>query len=139
MAQVQCVVDSIRVGVACPDELTLILKQKECPNAYLPLWISQHEGQTLANVLHGRPDSKKDLATFLAANNATDFHIGFAAIYLERTSSVAKVLLSRHRRPYEVKCAIGLALALAVRADAPILVDDALYGRAGARLSTDPC
>ena len=100
MAQVQCVVDSIRVGVACPDELTLILKQKECPNAYLPLWISQHEGQTLANVLHGRPDSKKELATFLAANNATDFHIGFAAIYLERTTSVTKVLLSRHRRPY---------------------------------------
>jgi hypothetical protein len=86
MAQVQCVIDSIRVGVACPGERTLILKQKEGANTYLPVWISQHEGQTLANELHEQPDSKKELDVFLADNNATGSDIGCAEIYLEHNS-----------------------------------------------------
>ena len=139
MAQVQYVIDSIRVGVACPDELTLILKQKECTNTYLPAWISQHEGQTLANVLHGRPDSEKELDTFLADNHATDSDIGCATIYLEHNSFFAKVLLSQHHKPYEVRCPIGLALALAVRANVPILADETLFDRAGVRLSATSC
>jgi len=34
---------------------------------------------------------------------------------------------------------LGLALALAVRANAPILVDEALFDRAGVCLSATPC
>ena len=139
MAQVQCVVDSIRVGVACPDEPTLILKQKDGANAYLPLWISRQEGRILANVLQGRPDSSKALDAFLADNKATESDTGCAAVYSEDTALVAKVLLSRHRRPYEVRCPIGQALALAVRANVPILLDDALFDRAGVCLSTTSC
>jgi len=138
MGEVQCIVDSIRVATSCPDELTLILKRKN-GDSYVPIWISQQQGQTLANELHGRPDSKKELDAFLADNNATDSDIACATIYLEHNSFFAKVLLSRHHRPYEVRCPIGLALALAVRANAPILVDDALFDRAGVCLSATPC
>ena len=133
MGEVQCVVDSIRVAAASPDELTLILKRKN-GDGYVPIWISQQQGQTLANELNGRPDSKKELDAFLADNNATDSDIGCATIYLEHNSFFAKVLLSQHRKPYEVRCPIGLALALAVRANVPILVDEALFDRAGVRL-----
>lgn len=133
MGEVQCVVDSIRVAAASPDELTLILKRKN-GGSYVPIWISQQQGQTLANELNGRPDSKKELDAFLADNNATDSDIGCAIIYLEHNSFFAKVLLSQHRKPYEVSCPIGLALALAVRANVPILVDEALFDRAGVRL-----
>jgi hypothetical protein len=35
--------------------------------------------------------------------------------------------------------ALDLALALALRANARILVDEALFDRAGVRLSTTPC
>jgi len=138
MGEVQCIVDSIRVATSCPDELTLILKRKN-GDSYVPVWLSQRQGEILANELHGRPDSKKELDAFLADNNATDSDIGCATIYLEHNSFFAKVLLSRHHRPYEVRCPIGLALALAVRANAPILVDDALFDRAGVCLSATPC
>ena len=74
MGEVQCIVDSIRVATSCPDELTLILKRKN-GDSYVPIWISQQQGQTLANELHGRPDSKKELDAFLADNNATDSDI----------------------------------------------------------------
>ena len=129
MGEVQCIVDSIRVAAACP-ELTLILKPKNV-DSYLPIWISQQQGQTLANELRGRPDSSKELDAFLADNNATDSDIGCAIICLEHNTFFAKVLLSRYHRPYEVRCPIGLALALAARANAPILVDEALFDRAG--------
>ena len=138
MAQVEAEIDSIRLAAVRPDELTLILKRKT-GGSYLPIWISQHEGQTLANELNGRPDSKKKLDAFLADNNATDSDIGCAMVYLEHDTFFAKVLLSRHHRPCEVRCPIGLALALAVRANAPILVDETLFDMAGVRLAQTVC
>ena len=134
MAQVQCEIDSIRVAVACPDELTLILKQKGS-DSYVPVWLSQRQGEILADQLQGRPGREKDRHIFLADNNSADSGIECATIYLEGNAFLAKVLFSRHSGPYEVSCPIGLALAMAVRANAPILVDEALFDRAGVRLT----
>ncbi len=134
MTQIRCKVDSIRFAAACPDELTLILKRTGDGNTYLPIWIDRNEGQILADELHGRPDSKKELDSFLADNSATDSAIGCTTVYLKGDAFFAKVLLSPHTRPREVGCSIGVALALAVRANAPILVDDELFDRAGVRL-----
>ena len=133
MVQVRCEIDSIRFAAAVPRR-TLILKPKDAAS-YLPIWISPSQADILADQLHGRPDKKKDLDLFLGGINAADSDIECATIYLEDNTFFAKVLLSRHHKPYEVSCPIGLALALAVRANAPILVDDALFDRAGVRLS----
>jgi uncharacterized protein len=138
MAQVQCEIDSIRVAAACPDELTLILKQQGS-DSFVPVWLSQRQGKILADQLHGRPDSKEELDAFLASNKATASDIECAKIYLENNTLYARVLLCRHSGPYEVSCPIGLALALAVRANAPILVDEALFDRVGVHLSATPC
>ncbi len=135
MGEVQCAVDSIRVAEGRPQELTLILKQKG-ENTYLPVWISQHQGQILANELNGKPDNAKDVDAFLGENNATDSEIIAGIVYLDESAFHAKVLLSGHPSPYEVSCPIGLALAIAVRARAPILVDESLFDRAGVRLSS---
>jgi len=56
MVQVRCEIDSIRVAAACP-ELTLILKQKGS-DSYVPVWLSQRQGEILADQLHGRPDKE---------------------------------------------------------------------------------
>jgi bifunctional DNase/RNase len=133
MAEVQCEIDSIRVAAACP-ELTLILKSKGT-DGYLPIWISQPQADILAGQLHGRSDKNKDLDLFLDGVDAADSNIECASVYLEGNTFFAKVLISRHPVPYEVSCPIGLALALAVRANAPILVDGALFDRAGVRLT----
>ena len=134
MTQLRCEIDSIRVGEACPDELTLILKRGGEGITYLPIWIDQHQAQILADALNGSPDSKKELDSFLADNGATDSGIGCTTVYLKGDAFSAKVLLSPHTRPREIGCSIGVALALAVRARAPILIDDALFDRAGVHL-----
>jgi len=63
-------------------------------------------------------------------------------IHLENNTFYAKILLSRHDKPYEVKCPMGIVLTLACRANAPILVDEALFDKAGVRspypMSTAP-
>lgn len=133
MAQVETEIDSIRVAAACPQR-TLILKQKDAAS-YLPIWISPSQADILAGQLQGRPDREKDHHIFLADNNSADSNIECATIYLEGNAFLAKVLFSRHSGPHEVGCPIGLALAMAVRANAPILVDEALFDRAGVRLT----
>ena len=134
MTQVRCRIDSIRIAEACPDELTLILKREGEGSTYLPIWIDQHQAQILADELHGKPDSKKELDSFLTDSGATDSAIGCTTVYLKGDAFFAKVLLSPHTIPREVGCSIGVALALAVRDNAPILVDDALFDRAGVDL-----
>lgn len=129
MASVRCQIDSIRVAAACP-ERTLILKPRDS-STYLPIWISPPQAQILADQLNGRPDSREEIDAFLADNRATDSDIGSVTVYLESSSFFAKVLLFPLARPHEVRCSIGVALAMAVRAHAPILVDDALFDRAG--------
>jgi bifunctional DNase/RNase len=133
MAQMQCEIDSIRVAAACP-ELTLILKSKG-GDGYLPIWISRPQAEILADQLNGRPDKKKNLDLFLEGINATNSDIECAKVYLEGGTFFAKVAFSGHFVPNEVRCPIGLALALAVRANAPILVDDALLDATGVHLT----
>jgi len=58
-----CEVDSIRIAIVCPDQVTLILRQKGA-SSHVRIWISQHESRTLAG------------------NNATDSGIGLATVYL---------------------------------------------------------
>ena len=103
------------------------------------IWLSLSQAEILANVLHGRLDNKEELDAFLASNNAACSEIQCATVYLEDNTFFAKVMLWRHSGVREVRCPIGLALALAVRANAPILVDDTLLDRAGVRLSATPC
>jgi bifunctional DNase/RNase len=129
----QCEIDSIRVAAACP-ELTLILKSKDT-DGYLPIWIGRPQAEILADQLNGRPDRKKDLDLFLDSVDATDSDIECARVYLEGNTFSAKVAFSGHSIPNEVNCPIGLALALAVRTNAPILADEALFDKAGVRLT----
>jgi len=135
MGEVHCAVDSIRVAEGRPHELTLIIRQKG-ENTYLPIWISQHQGQILAGELNGKPDSTKDVDAFLDENGAACAEIIAGIVYLDENAFHTKVLLSGHPSPYEVSCPIGLALAISVRARVPILVDESLFDKAGVRLSS---
>ncbi len=135
MGVVQCTVDSIRVGAVFPDQLTLILKRKHT-DAYV-LFLSEHQGTMLADELHGRRDSNRELEAFSKRSNSIDSDIGSASFL--GGSFFAKVLLSPDRRPHEVRCPIGVALALAVRSGAPIFIDERVFEYVGARLSADLC
>ncbi len=137
MAQVETTIDSVRVTTASP-ERTIILKQKGAER-YLPFWVSSSQADILATELQGRPDKSTDPDLFLANINAADSDIKCVTIHLENNTFYAKVLLSQHDKPYEAKCPIGVALTLAYRAEAPILVDAALFNEAGVRFPPTPC
>ena len=129
MAQVETEIDSIRVATVSP-ERTIILKQKGA-DYYLPFWVSSSQADILAAQLQGRPDKSIDPDLFLANINAADSDIKCVTIHLENNTFLAKVLLSHRDKPYEVRCPIGIALDMACRAEAPILVDEALFDKAG--------
>ena len=137
MAQVETEIDSIRVAAVSPERM-LILKQKgtEC---YLPFWVSPSQADILAAHLKGRPDKSVDPDLFLANINATDSDIKCVTIHPEHNTFYAKIMLSRHGKPYEVKCPMGVALTLACRVEAPILVAEALFDKAGVCFPYTPC
>ena len=111
MAQVETTIDSIRVTTAS-SKRTIILTQKGAER-YLPFWMSSSQADILAAQLQGRPDRSTDHDLFLANINATDSNVKCVTIHLESDTFYAKVLLSQHDKPYEVKCPMGIALALA--------------------------
>jgi hypothetical protein len=86
MTELECLVDSITVTLACPDELTLILKQKAGGNTYLRVLISYHQGKLLKSELHGRPDKGGAMHAFVADNDVTDADIRDATSILRTTS-----------------------------------------------------
>jgi len=136
MAQVETTIDSIRVTTASP-ERTVILQQRGA-DCYLPFWVSSSQADILATELQGRPDKSRDPDLFLANINAVVSDIKYVTIHLENNTFYAKLLLSRHGKPYEVRCPIGTALTLACRVEAPILVDEALFDKAGVRFPPTP-
>jgi hypothetical protein len=136
MAQVETTIDSVRVTTASP-ERTIILKQKGAER-YLPFWVSSTQADILATELQGRPDKSTDPDLFLANINAADSDIKCVTIHLENNTFYAKILFSRRDKPYEAKCPIGIALTLAYRAEAPILVDEALFNKVGVTLPPYP-
>ena len=127
MAQVE--IDSVRVSMVRPERM-LILKQK-CADHYLPFWVSPSQADILVAQLKGQPDKSIDPDLFLANINAVISDIKSVTIHLENNTFYAKVLLSRHDEPYDIKCPIGIALTLACRVDVPILVDEALFDKSG--------
>jgi len=136
MAQVETTIDSIRIATVSPERM-LILKEKEA-DSYLPILISPSQEDILVAQLKGQPDKSVDPDRFLANINAANSDIKCVTIHLEHNTFYAKILFSRHGKPYEVKCPVGIALALACRADAPILVDEALFDKAGVRFPSTP-
>ncbi len=137
MAQIEMIIDSVRVAAVSP-ERTIILQQKGADH-YLPFWVSPSQADILAAQLQGRPDKSVAPDLFLDNIKTSDADIKYATIHLENNTFYAKVLLSRHGRPHEIECPIGIALALACRADAPIVVDEAVFDKAGVCFPPTPC
>jgi len=138
MAQVRCEIDSIRFAAISPERV-ILLARRWGPRCFLPVWVSSCQADILASQLQGRPDKSTALDLFLTGIEAADSHIESLTIHLENNVVYAKVLLFRLGKPTEVRCPIGIGLALAVRAQAPILVEEAIFDKAGVCLPWTRC
>ena len=136
MAQVETTIDSIRIPTVSPERV-IILKEKGAEH-YLPFWVSASQADILAGELQGRPDKSTAPDLFLTNIDATESKIKSVTIHVENGTFYAKVLLSQHDQPCEVACPIGTALTLAYRAEAPIMVDEALFDKVGVTLPPYP-
>lgn len=137
MAETEMTIDSIRVSLM-NYRRTLILKEKETEK-YLPMWIGPPEADAIAIKLQGvqspRPLTHDFLCTVIEALGAT---VKSAAINkLQDDTFYAKVTLVTDRGEIDVDCRPSDAIAVAVRAEAPVFVDEEVLDRAGIAIKTD--
>jgi len=134
---IEMVIDSIRVSLVNYQRI-VILKEKAAER-YLPIWIGPAEADAIAVKIQGatvpRPLSHDLLHSVIGALGAT-----FNSIVINDLKSdnfYAKIILNVADGQMEVDSRPSDALALAVRADAPIYVEEAVLDRAGILLDKE--
>jgi bifunctional DNase/RNase len=134
---IEMVIDSIRVSLMNYQRV-VILKEKSA-DRYLPIWIGPHEADAIAVKLQKvsvpRPLTHDLLSSIIDTLGA---HIN--SIYvndLKNDTFFAKIFLDLNGGQLEVDSRPSDALALAVRVDAPIYVDESVLDKAGILLDKE--
>lgn len=128
---VEVTVDSIRVSVMNYQRV-VILKEKQS-NRYLPIWIGPAEADAIAVKLQGvavaRPLTHDLLNSVLSALGAVVTRI--VVNELANDTFYARITLTVDGRALEIDSRPSDAIALAVRTNAPIYVEEAVLDKAG--------
>jgi bifunctional DNase/RNase len=134
---IEMVIDSIRVSLVNYQRV-VILKEKAAER-YLPIWIGPAEADAIAVKLQGatvpRPLSHDLLHSIIGDLGATLNSI--VVNDLESDTFYAKIILNVNGGQMEVDSRPSDALALAVRADVPIYVEEAVLDKAGILLDKE--
>lgn len=134
---IETVVESIRVSLVTQHRV-VILKEVD-GERHLPIWIGSYEAEAIAMELQGVTASRPlpydlmrsiidDLGGVVERISVTD---------LSDDVFYARIILRHDGREIEVDSRPSDAIALAVRARVPILVDEAVMEKAGVVLSGD--
>lgn len=134
---VEMTIDSIRVSLMNYQRV-VILKEK-MSDRYLPIWIGPSEADSIAVKLQGvsvpRPmthDLLRSVIDTLGANI-----ISITVNDLKNDTFFAKIALGVDGGQLEIDSRPSDALALAVRAEAPIFVDESVMDKAGIMLDKE--
>ena len=134
---VEMTIDSIRVSLMNYQRV-VILKEKVA-DRYLPIWIGPSEADAIAVKLQGasvpRPLTHDLLRSVVDALGASVNSI--VVCDLKNDTFFAKIILDVDGKQMEVDSRPSDALALAVRVDVPIFVDDSVLDKAGILLDKD--
>jgi bifunctional DNase/RNase len=128
-----------RIGVALVNyQRTLVLKPKET-GKYLPVWIGPCEADAIAVILQdvhlARPITHDFLVDVIKTLGATVKSVIIDR--LEDNAFYAKVSLVTDKGGIDMDCRPSDAVAVAVRAKAPIFVDNEVLDRVGIDTETD--
>jgi bifunctional DNase/RNase len=134
MVQVAVTIDAVRQA-GLRDLWALILREKvseECPAVarYLPIWISQPQADIITGELIQRPNKSRAPDDFLAGINTTESGVKSTTIHLKDETFYATLQFSHHGAIQEVECPIAVAVALAFKARASILVGECTWDKA---------
>jgi uncharacterized protein len=134
---VEMTIDSIRVSLMNYQRV-VILKEKAA-DRYLPIWIGPSEADAIAVKLQGasvpRPLTHDLLRSVVDTLGASVSSI--VVCDLKNDTFYAKIILNVDGKQLEVDSRPSDALALAVRVDVPIYVDDSVLDKAGILLDKD--
>jgi bifunctional DNase/RNase len=134
---IETVVESIRVSLVTQHRV-VILKEVD-GERHLPIWIGSYEAEAIAMELQGVTASRPlpyDLMRTMIDDlgGAVD---RIAVTDLSDDVFYARIILRHNGREVEVDSRPSDAIALAVRARVPILVDESVMDKAGVILSSD--
>ncbi len=134
---IEMTIDSIRVSLMNYQRV-VILKEKEAER-YLPIWIGAAEADAIAVKLQGvtvpRPLTHDLLYSVIDTLGASISSI--IVSNLKNDTFYAKIVLNVDGGQMEIDCRPSDALALAVRADAPIYTEEAVLDKAGILLDKE--
>ncbi|MFO8009212.1 MAG: bifunctional nuclease family protein [Dehalococcoidia bacterium] len=130
-------IDSIRVSMMNYQRV-VILKEKEAER-FLPIWIGPAEADAIAIKLQGvtppRPLTHDLLHTSINMLGANVNSI--VVCDLQNDTFYARLILDVNGERLELDSRPSDAMALAIRADAPIYADESVLDRAGIRLDSE--
>jgi bifunctional DNase/RNase len=134
---IETVVESIRVSLVTQHRV-VILKEVG-GERHLPIWIGSYEAEAIAMELQGvtasRPLPYDLMRAIIDDMGGTVDRI--TVTDLSDDVFYARIILRHNGREVEVDSRPSDAIALAVRAKVPILVDDSVMDKAGVMLSAD--
>ncbi len=134
---IETVVESIRVSLVTQHRV-VILKEVD-GDRHLPIWIGVFEAEAIAMVLQGVTAARPlpyDLLTSMTSELGAEIkHI--VVTDLSHDVYYARIVLESNGSGVEIDSRPSDAIALAVRAKVPILVDETVMDRSGVRLGDD--
>jgi bifunctional DNase/RNase len=138
MANIEMVIDSIRVSLITNEQRVVVLKEKDTAR-YLSFWIGDAEAGAIAVKSQGlelaRPLAHDFTCTAISALGG---RVKSAIINkLEGDTFYAKVILESGGKEIEVDCRPSDALAVAIKANAPIFADERVLGEASVILEEE--
>ena len=136
--QTRMVVDSVRVSNA--DQSRVVILRTEDSERFLPIWIGRFEAQAIAVKLQDvslpRPLTHDLLGSVIADLGATVQRVVVTEI--ADGTFYGKVVLEADGRTTEVDSRPSDAIALALRVQAPIFVEDSLLEAVGVDAPVEP-
>ena len=130
-------IDSIRVSLMNYQRV-VILRVKDS-DRYLPIWIGAPEADSIAlklqDVSVSRPMTHDLLGSVISSLGATINHIVVSE--LSNDTFFAKIVIQHNGTTMEVDSRPSDAIALAVRAEAPIYADDEVVEKAGVKMDLE--
>lgn len=128
---IECIIDSVRVSLTNQDRI-VVLKDKQSPR-YLPIWIGVYESEAITIALQSisvaRPlthDLLKSVIKTLDGNL-----VGMEITAIENDTFYSTLIIESAGVQKHVDCRPSDALALVVRCQAPIFVNEEVFDVAG--------
>lgn len=134
---IETVVESIRVSLVTQHRV-VILREVD-GDRHLPIWIGPFEAEAIAMVLQGVGSARPlpyDLLTAIVSELGATV-VSVIVHDLNQDVFYARIILDRAGSEMPIDSRPSDAIALAVRAKIPILVDESVMDRAGIRLGDD--